>query len=116
MTPHGLYDKIAFMKFIDDLYLGETVEKKHKKIKKKIKKGSLFTGAYVICLPEDSDEPVEFFSSRLLKQDFYKRNEPTVIGIAADEDEAIEVVGDIVKDCIEKTGSLNLRQYTESLV
>ncbi len=68
------------MKFIDDLYLGQAVKAKEKRIIKKIKKGSFFTGAYVICLPEKTDEPLEFYSARLLKQDYYKRHEPTIIG------------------------------------
>ncbi len=103
------------MRFIDDLYLGQAVKAKEKRIIKKIKKGSFFTGAYVICLPEKTDEPLEFYSARLLKQDYYKRHEPTIIGIASNEDEAIEVVNDILKDCIKKTGSLNMRSYTEML-
>ncbi len=103
------------MKFIENLYLGGIAVKKCKKIQKKIQKGSCLTGAYVVCIPEDNDEPIEFFNASLLRQDYYKRHEPTVIGIAAGEDEAIELVADIVKDCFLKTGGLRLRQYTESL-
>lgn len=109
------YDKIAGMRFIENLYLGEMAGRKAGKLKRKIKKGSLTTGAYVLCLPDDPAEPVEFFQARLLRQDYYKRHEPLIIGLAADEDEAIELVSKIVKDCIVKTGSLRLRQYTESL-
>ena len=103
------------MKFIENLYLGEIAREKEKKIRKKLKKGSLLTGAYVLCLPEDSSEPVEFYYAGLLKQEYFKRHEPLIIGIAANEDEAVEVVSDMVKDCLLKTGSLNLRKYTESL-
>ncbi|MBR5376856.1 MAG: hypothetical protein IK139_06205 [Lachnospiraceae bacterium] len=103
------------MKFIDRPYFGERVKRKGSRLIKKIRKGSLFTGAYVVCLPESRTSPVEYFSARLLRQDYYKRHEPVVIGIAADEDEAMEVTACIIKDCIEKTGSLDLRSYTESL-
>ncbi len=103
------------MKFIDDLYLGPRAAKKEKRLIKKIKKGSFFSGAYVICLPEDSNEPLEYIDSRFLSQDYYKRHEPLIIGIAADEDEAMELVNDIIKDCMEKTGSLNVRCFTEEL-
>ncbi len=103
------------MKFIDRLYFGEKVKKKGNRIIRKIRKGSFFTGAYVICLPENRTTPVEYYSARLLLQDYYKTHEPTVIGIAADEEEAMEVTADIIKDCMEKTGSLDVRRYTESL-
>lgn len=103
------------MKFIDNLYYGELVKNKPDRFKKKIKKGSLFTGAYVVCLPENKDEPLEYYSARLLKQDYYKRHDITVLGIAADETEAIGIVNDIVKDCIDKTGTLNLREFAEFL-
>ncbi|MCR5650547.1 MAG: hypothetical protein K6F86_05140 [Lachnospiraceae bacterium] len=103
------------MKFIDRLYFGERVQKKGNRIIKKIMKGSFFTGAYVICLPESGESPVEYYSARLLLQDYYKTHEPTILGIAADEEEAMEVTTRIIKDCIEKTGTLDIRSYTESL-
>ena len=103
------------MKFIDSLYFGEKVRKKGNRIIKKIRKGSFFTGAYVICLPESRKVPVEYYSARLLLQDYYKTHEPVIIGIAADEEEAMEVTAVIIKDCMEKTGTLDVRNYTEGL-
>ncbi len=103
------------MKFIDRLYFGEQAKKKGKRIIKKIRKGCFFTGAYVICLPEDRETPVEYYSARLLLQDYYKTHEPTIIGIAADEEEAMEVTAGIIKDFIEETGTLDVRSFTERL-
>ena len=42
------------MKFIDRPYYGERVKRKGSRLIKKIRKGSFFTGAYVLCLPESS--------------------------------------------------------------
>ncbi len=103
------------MRFIDRLYFGERAKRKSAKLVKKIRKGSRMTGAYVVCLPENRSEPMEFYSARLLLQDYYKTHEPVILGIAADEDEAIEVVNSIIKDCIEKTGSVDVRSFAEGL-
>ncbi|MBQ7463716.1 MAG: hypothetical protein IJS86_02535 [Lachnospiraceae bacterium] len=103
------------MRFIDRLYFGERAKRKSARLVKKIRKGSRMTGAYVVCLPENGSDPMEFFSARLLSQEYYKTHEPVILGIAADEDEAVEVVNSIIKDCIEKTGSVDIRNYTEML-
>ncbi|MBO4373586.1 MAG: hypothetical protein J5829_00605 [Lachnospiraceae bacterium] len=103
------------MRFIERLYFGERAKRKSGRLIKRIRKGSRLTGAYVICLSEGSTDPMEFYSARLLSQDYYKTHEPTILGIAADEDEAVEVVSSIIKDCIETTGSLDVRSFTRHL-
>ncbi len=103
------------MKFIEKLYLGETVKKKPEKLIRRIRQKKFLLDTYVICLPEGPEDPLEYFNARELNKSYYDRHEPVIIGLAKGEEEAIGIVNRIVKDCIRETGSINLRSYVLSL-
>lgn len=104
------------MKFIKHPYLGESARESYRKLRWKISHGAGTIDTYVVCMPEYSSDPLEYFNAALLRQHFYRKNPPVVIGIAVGEDEAVSVVEDIINDCMEKTGSLDVRSFVMSLV
>lgn len=108
--------KLDGMRFISKLYLGETVQKKQERLVSRLKKHKFLPGTYVICLPEGGSAPLEYMKAGELYKSWYDRHEPWVIGIAGDEDEAIALISQIIKDCMIKTGSLSLRSYAVSLL
>ena len=101
------------MKFYKALYVGDTV-KDPNKIKKKLKRheGCL---VYVICIAQGDDQ-LEIYHSGYLKQKYYRKHPPIVIGIASDYKEAVNIVVQITKECVEKTGSCNLKDYLKMKV
>ena len=103
------------MKFIKNIYLGETAREKYRKIRWKLVHGAGTIDTFVICMPAHSEDPLEYFNAAWLLQHYYRKNPPIIIGIAQGEDEAVSVVEDIIKDCIIKTSSLDVRSYVISL-
>lgn len=96
------------MKFYKGLYVGESI-KDPVKVKRQLKlhKG---TFVYVICIAAGNDQ-LEIFHSGYLKQKYYRKNPPIVIGIASDYKEAVDIVVKITQECVTATGNCNLKEY-----
>lgn len=96
------------MKFYKYLYIGDTI-KDPVKVKRKLKRhaGQLI---YVICIAQGADQ-LEIFHSAYLKQKYYRLHPPVIIGIAGDYGEAVSLVVQITKECLEATGNCNLKEY-----
>ena len=104
------------MRFIKNIFLGETVKAEYHKIRSRLNHGAGTVGIYVICMPETSDDPLEYFDAALLRQHYYRKNPPVIIGIAKGTDEAIAIVEQIIKQCMEETGSIDVRSYVEGIL
>lgn len=96
------------MKFYKELYVGDTV-KDVKKIKRKLKHHE-GTFVHVICIAPGDDQ-LEIFHSAYLKQKYYRKHPPVVIGIASDYKEAVNIVVQITRECVELTGGCDLKGY-----
>lgn len=100
--------------FHANLYLGESMkDKKVDKIKKKLETKPLFSGVFVITLSRNSSDQLEIYDGKLLCQSYYKKNPPYVIGIAGNRDEAIELVEQIVTECVALRGDCRLKEYLQ---
>lgn len=99
------------MKFYKDLYIGETI-KNPDKIKRKIKYHAKQLKIYVIILASGNDQ-LEICHNMLLKQPYYKKkeNEPYVIGIAGNYDEAVELVAQIAGEAVVQNGNADIKRY-----
>ena len=96
------------MKFYKYLYVGDTV-KDPARVKRRLKRhaGEL---VYVICLTKGPDQ-LEIFHSAYLKQKYYRYHPPVVVGIAKSHEEAVNLVAEMVKECLEATGGCNLKEF-----
>ncbi len=96
------------MKFYKYLYIGDTVTNP-KKIKRKLK---LHAGVnvYVITMASGRDQ-LELFHSAYLKQRYYRYHPPVIVGIASDYGEAVGMITMMTQECVNATGSGNLKEY-----
>lgn len=98
--------------FHNRLYLGESIEeKKLDKIKKRLEKKPLAANVYLIVPAHNPVDQLEFFDAKQLIQPHYKDAVFEVIGIAADQKEAMMVIEQIVVDCLRERGDCKLREY-----
>lgn len=99
------------MKFYKNLYIGDTV-KKPNQIKRKMKYFARQLNLYVV-MPSLGNDQLEICHSMLLRQPFYqkKENEPLIIGIAGNYEEAVELVCRITEEAVAQNGNANLKQY-----
>ena len=94
------------------LYLGDSIsEKKLDRIKKKLENKPLTTGVFLITMSRNSYDQLDIFSARLLVQRYYTKNPPYVVGIAGNYEEAVEMVEQLVQECLKARGDCALKEY-----
>lgn len=103
------------MKFLKKIYLGTSIKKKKKKIIWKLKTHATLLDVYVFALPADGTE-LEYFNSCYLKQKYYLRNKPLIVGIAQGLDEVEDILEQLLKDSFQKSGTYDINAYVHSLV
>ncbi|MBR5799567.1 MAG: hypothetical protein IKY23_05845 [Lachnospiraceae bacterium] len=96
------------MKFYKGLYIGESV-KDPDKVKRKLKRHE-GSNIHVICIATGNDQ-LEIFHSAYLKQKYYRKNPPIIVGIASDYKEAVDIVVRITEESLYETGNCDLKEY-----
>lgn len=98
--------------FHSRIYLGESiVEKKLDKLKKRLEKKPLLSNVYLIVPAGNPEDQLDIFDAKQLVQPFYRGRQFLVVGIAADYQEALQVVEQMVQDCLRERGDCKLREY-----
>ena len=99
------------MKWYKDLFVGESVTGKIKKIKWKVEHNAGMLHTYVITFPSNSDNLLDMIPTRELLQKGYPKKNLHIIGIAGNYDEAVEQVAQIVEETYNNTGSTDVHAY-----
>ena len=94
-----------------NLYIGHSIEKKYRKIRRKIEAGAGITGAYLITLAVNPENQLEIISANFLLQKPVKRNCPMIVGLAGSYEEATEMVCSLAEQVYRETGGLQIRRY-----
>lgn len=96
------------MRFYKYLYVGDGV-KNPSRIKRKLQ---LHAGVSVYLIAAASgDDQLEIYHSALLKQRYYRKHPPVIIGLAGDYEEAVQLVVRITEECLAWSGNCNLKEY-----
>lgn len=99
------------MKFYSKLYVGGKAQKQKRKILYKLMVNAGQSNVYLITDAANGQDIFDIVSSAFLKQKVFRRNLPTVVGIACGYEEAVEVVTQIVEETYRETGSMDVRRY-----
>ena len=98
------------MKFYKNLYIGDTVKKPEKAIKK-LKRHKKQPRLYVIVYDKDIKQ-LAIFHSLMLSQWYYRENPPGgIVGLTNGREEAFDVIERIAKEALDTTGEVSLVTY-----
>ena len=97
------------MKFYKNLYIGDTVKKPEKAIKK-LKRHKKQPGLFVIVYDRDISR-LTIYHSLMLSQWYYKENPPAILGIAKGQEEAFGLIEKIAQEAVAATGQADLMAY-----
>lgn len=98
------------MKFYKNLYIGDTVKKPEKAIKK-LKRHKIQPGLFVIVYDRDSSR-LAIYHSLMLSQWYYKENPPgCIVGLANGREEALALIEQITREALLATGEVSLVDY-----
>ena len=100
------------MKWMKNLYTGSLSEKKVRDLKKRIRKRKRNTGCYVLFPSANPSNQLDLMDAGGLLHDCYRHREDLVIvGIASGKEEALQLLVRLTQECVEATGTGNLRGY-----
>ena len=85
------------MKWYEDLFVGESVTGKIKKIKWKIEHNAGMLHTYIITFPSNEENLLDIIPTRELLQKGYPKKNLHIIAVARNYDEALLLACDIVK-------------------
>lgn len=97
------------MKFYNNLYIGNTL-KKPKKIIRKLKKYAKLNNVWLIAY-EEENRRLEIYHCFMLQQPYYKTNPPYIVGIAGSQEEANQIICRIADEALRKTNTADLTSY-----
>lgn len=98
------------MRFYKKLYISPSLQKKKRQIVWRLKMGKAVPFVYVITLAEQNDL-MNIYQGLILKQPYYRKNPPFVLGIADSYSAALELVQQILMDIHDKTGNYDIRSF-----
>lgn len=99
------------MEFRTRLYEGELVSGKIDAIKEKLCKHEVVPFVHVITLPLFEDGILEIYPEAVLVQKYYWQKPVFVAGIAGNKREAKELVHQMIQDCYQSLGNLDIRTF-----
>lgn len=97
------------MKFYKNLYVGETI-KNPNKVKWKLRLNAVQPNVYVIALAKGRDQ-LEIYHCGFLRQKYYKKYSPYIIGISRGYEEAVDMVVKITQEALDKNGSPDIKKF-----
>ncbi len=99
------------MIWYDDLYVGESIVHKTKKIKWKICHNAGQIDIYVIALASNKQNLLDIIPARELLQRGYPKSRLRIVGLAGGYEEAVTVAVSIVDEVYQKTGAFAVESY-----
>jgi hypothetical protein len=99
------------MQWYKPLYIGERACKQKRRMIHAIKYKKWTPTAYVITLSRNGKDLLDIYPSYVLLQKQFPREDLYVVGLAADKEEAFQVVIQIVDDVYQTTGALEIRSW-----
>lgn len=99
------------MRFYRELYLSDNLERKKEKIIRKMERGKFPLRLYVLVMPPDGPNPLEYYSTALMRQGLFLNDDILVVGIASCEEDAMDMVEEIAKEVYLRTGDVDIRGY-----
>lgn len=102
------------MNFYKNLYIGDTVKKPEKAIKK-LKRHKKQPRLYVIAYDGETDR-LSVYHSLMLSQWYYKENPPgCIVGLANGREEAFDLIERIAQESLAATGQAQLVTYLSGM-
>lgn len=101
------------MKFLQELYLGEKTAPKADKIIKKISAGKTIPDLYLIAMASHPDHMLDLIPEWEVLQTGYPKEQLRIVGLADNKKDAVGLTRFIIEECLELTGSADVRAYLE---
>ena len=86
------------MRFAKNLYIGESIGRNKRLVMWKLMHGAGMLMTYVIVLNENGSDPLEIYHNSVLRQSYFRKHPPFVVGLAGSFEEAARLSWTIISD------------------
>lgn len=93
------------------LYVGETAKKKEKKLVRRISRGRMTPGVYLITLASNGRDQLDILSAVQAVWRGKRGLCPPIVGLAGSYGEALELVEQMARETFDQTGRADIRSY-----
>jgi hypothetical protein len=99
-------------RYYSTLYLGKSIQrKKLDRIKRKLEHHPEHSALYLLAASRNPTDQLEIYSVSYLQQSYYQDNPPYIVGLAGTHQEAVDLVEQIVTDCLHARGDCRLKEF-----
>ena len=98
----------------DPLYVGPKAGRHVRKIRKRLDQGKTDLGHYLITVAANGVDELDIINSGFLTWKAVYDHLPMILGVAADREEALEIAGRIIEDCLRSTGGTDVRSFIKT--
>lgn len=98
----------------ENLYFGESIKKKHRRVMYAINHGKRTNHVYCIAFASNEMNLFDILPANELCFSHYKNTKTHILGLAGDKDEATDVVVKMLIEIYRNTGEFNVREYFAS--
>jgi len=99
------------MNWYQDLYVGNSIEKKVKKTMRKLERNSGQLKLFCVCVSASENDSLDIIPSWEITIFRKHYNDLKIVGLAGSMEEAVELTGRIISDIYESAGRLDIRNY-----
>ncbi len=99
------------MKFYKHLYLQQNIRRQKRRIIRRLKAGKFEPPIHLIVLSDAPEGSLEIINTVFLQQKNYPKEDLFVVGIAVEQEDALVMVEEIVKEVYNETGGTDVRSY-----
>lgn len=99
------------LKWYKDLYVGETVRGKEKKVMRRLEKGKPVPGIWLVTIASNEKNQLDLLPADFLLQRALRRQCPMIVGIGFTRAETLEILQRIVQEAYQETEDANIRAW-----
>lgn len=99
------------LRWYKNLYLGDTVREKEKKLMHRLEKGKPVPGVWLVTLASNRENHLDLLPADFLMQKALRRMCPMIVGIGFTRVEALMILMRIVQEVYEDTEDVNIRAW-----
>ena len=99
------------LQWSEDLYIGSTLCKGIRKIQRKLNRGRIVPGIYLITASANPRHLLEILPAMMVCQKSVYKGCSKIYGMARGKEEALELVCQMVQETYQNTGGFQIEQY-----
>ncbi len=103
------------MRYLKKLYMGKNASAHPEQSLDDLRSGRFVSELYALTAPMSENDQAEIIRTSYLRQPYYLKKDPLIIGLAVGRDEALELLVRLTDDALARLGRPDIRAFIRLL-